>query len=226
MLVRQYGKQESAVKVVYVGTKGLARASVDMQARMRSQLKLSTQVRVFCSVGHLSKAKDRMTLLLALTTLHSQHSLENIVCLIVGDGEEEDDLKRYVRDHDLEKNVLFLPGSTDIGSIFNISEFGVLSSVQEGLPYVLLEAGSLAKPHVATDVGGVSEFVESGVTGLLVPPRNPEAMAIAIRSMIELAEKTKDLGMNALKKWQVQHSYDSFVDSVIKVYEQSMHERK
>ena len=66
-------------------------------------------------------------------------------------------------------------------ALFNIADFMVLSSRREGLPYVLLEAASIGKPHIATDVGGVAEFITDGESGVIVPPGDPEKLADAIR---------------------------------------------
>jgi len=226
MLIRRFHKKPESVSVVYVGLKHQADVSEAEQARMRSQLDIGATDRVICSIGHLSRAKDRSTLLRAVARLNEQNALQRVVCVIVGDGEEEQALKEYVRNRRLEERVRLLPGSTDVATVMKISEFAVLSSVQEGIPYVLLEAAWFAKAHVATDVGGVKEFVEPGVTGILVPPRDPEALATAIRQLIESPDKARELGANARERCLVQHSYDTFLRSVVEVYEKSMQSRR
>jgi len=75
----------------------------------------------------------------------------------VGAGEQREGLIALSKIFELEKCVRFLPASEDVEMIFNLCSFGVLSSIREGMPYVLLEAGSVGKPHVATSVGGVED---------------------------------------------------------------------
>jgi glycosyltransferase involved in cell wall biosynthesis len=100
--------------------------------------------------------------------------------VILGEGELRGHLERQVRDYHLEKHVL-LPGfRTDVlGCIKGVDLF-VMSSVTEGLGTSLLDAMACAKPIVATRTGGIPEVVDDGVTGLLVPPRDHQAMAAAI----------------------------------------------
>jgi glycosyltransferase involved in cell wall biosynthesis len=100
--------------------------------------------------------------------------------VILGEGELRGHLERQVRDYHLEKHVL-LPGfRTDVlGCIKGVDLF-VMSSVTEGLGTSLLDAMACAKPIVATRAGGIPEVVDDGVTGLLVPPRDHQAMAAAI----------------------------------------------
>ena len=71
----------------------------------------------------------------------------------------------------------------------------LLTSISEGLPYTVLEAMATGRPVVATDVGGVGEAV--GDAGLLVPPRNPSAMAAACVQLLANAEERRALGQAA-----------------------------
>ncbi len=72
---------------------------------------------------------------------------------------------------------------SDIAEIWANSHIAVLPSYREGLPKSLLEAAACGRPMVATDVPGCREIVQDGVTGLLVPPRDPEALAAALERL-------------------------------------------
>lgn len=76
-------------------------------------------------------------------------------------------------------------------SVFDVF---VLPSLWEGLPYVLIEAAALGKPVVATDIDGVREVIESGETGILVPPGNPEALADGVIRLLQDKEYALKLG--------------------------------
>jgi glycosyltransferase involved in cell wall biosynthesis len=75
-----------------------------------------------------------------------------------------------------------------------------LSSDYEGVPLSVLEAMAAGKPVIATAVGGVPELVEDGVTGVLVPPRNPEALARGILRLAKDADLRRRMGKAAQER--------------------------
>lgn len=90
-----------------------------------------------------------------------------------------------------------LPNTRAALEVFDIY---VCSSVKEGFPYSILEAMRAGLPIVSTAVGGIPEAIEHGKQGLLVPPKNPEAMAMAIKKLIANPKLAEQLGRNARKK--------------------------
>jgi glycosyltransferase involved in cell wall biosynthesis len=68
------------------------------------------------------------------------------------------------------------------------------STYREGLPKSALEAAAAGKPLVATDIPGCREAVQDGITGFLVPPRNPEALAAALKTLIDSPELRSQMG--------------------------------
>jgi glycosyltransferase involved in cell wall biosynthesis len=108
--------------------------------------------------------------------------------VIFGEGELRETLERHVRELHLEKHVL-LPGfRTDILGCIKGFDLFVMSSVTEGLGTSLLDAMACGKAIVATRAGGIPEVVEDGTNGLLVEPRDHQAMAAAIERLLEDAE--------------------------------------
>jgi glycosyltransferase involved in cell wall biosynthesis len=79
----------------------------------------------------------------------------------------------------------------------SLADVFVLPSLWEGLPLVLIEAGSLGRPMVATDIGGTREIVTDGETGLLVPPADPAALAAAVHRLLADPVLAARLGENA-----------------------------
>jgi glycosyltransferase involved in cell wall biosynthesis len=82
----------------------------------------------------------------------------------------------------------------------------ILSSLIEASPVALLEAMSCARPVVATQVGGIPELVLDGKTGILVPPKNPDALAKATLDLLTHTEKAKDMGLQG-RQW-VKENFD------------------
>ncbi len=221
-LISHFHKPAASVRTVYVGIAPLPKLSPAKVASFRKSLGLPKRAVVFASVGSLTPAKDRMTLVKSIALAKDVLRAHTGVCLVLGEGPEGPALRQFIEHNGLSDIVTILPVKTDVAAVSNLAEFFILSSVQEGLPYVLLEAASLHKTHIATDVGGVSEFVADGKSGILVPPRSPERLAGAIQFLIENPRKRKILGANAGKKFDLQHDFRHFIDKTVEVYEMSL----
>src|SRR3989344_2939763 len=102
----------------------------------------------------------------------------------------------------------------------SLSEFDIYvsSSVKEGFPYSILEAMAAGLPIVSTAVGGIPEAVEHGKQGLLVPPKNPRALAAAIKKLIANPDLARQLGSGAQNKVQ-EFSLDKMLAETEAVYE-------
>ncbi len=139
---------------------------------------------VLTCVARLSPEKEHATLLRAARILVDE-GLEFELRLI-GDGPERGALEALCRDLDLVHRVRFdgwLSGEAVREAIVE-SRAVVLASSSEGLPVVLMEAFALERPVVSTDVGGIRELVEPGLSGWLVAPRSAGALAAAMRAVL------------------------------------------
>lgn len=118
----------------------------------------------------------------------SRHMQEPVMFYIMSDGEERRTFEQFINQHNLQNKVKlagFLPNAKQYLKAFDIF---ILPSVKEGLPYALLEAASAGVPVIGTAVGGVPEIIEDGTNGLLVPPRNSDALARAIKKLMASPE--------------------------------------
>lgn len=108
---------------------------------------------------------------------------------------DENTLKSW---EDLD-NVRFLGHRTDIAALWQTSHIAVLPSYREGLPKSLLEAASCGRPLIATDVPGCRELLKDNKNGLLVPPKDSEALANAVERLANDPQLRAYLGANARK---------------------------
>ncbi|TYP58534.1 glycosyltransferase family 4 protein [Thermosediminibacter litoriperuensis] len=138
------------------------------------------------NISRLIPEKGVDVFLKACAILVERFSGEDIetVFYIAGNGPLERELKDLAKGLGLEGRVNFLGFCWDIYRIVGNSDMLVLSSRSEGLSLSLLEAMAMGKPVIATDVGGNPEIVKHGVTGILVPPDNPRALAEAMEYVI------------------------------------------
>ena len=129
-------------------------------------------------VGRLELEKGHPTLLEAWPTV--LQAVPNAYLLIVGEGSRLDALQAIARDHGIERHVVFTGRRDDIPAVTAAFDVAVLPSYREAQGLTILEAMALSRPVVASNVGGIPEMIQDGVSGLLVPPHDPPALAAAI----------------------------------------------
>jgi glycosyltransferase involved in cell wall biosynthesis len=114
-----------------------------------------------------------------------------------GAGSERERLKRSTVALGLQEEVTFMDFITDVPEFLSSVDLFVLPSLYEGLGVAVLEAMAAGKPVVASAVGGLPELVEDRVTGFLVPPGDPAALAEAISRFISREDLLDDMGRRA-----------------------------
>jgi glycosyltransferase involved in cell wall biosynthesis len=137
---------------------------------------------VIGSVGRIAVEKGYDYLVDALPQLPS------VTCVIVGAGSHGDALRAHAERLGVSERLVLTGWVADSREYLAGFDVFVLPSLTEGFPLTTLEAMQLGVPVVATDVGGVSEQVVDGDTGLLVPPADPSALARAIGRLLDDAE--------------------------------------
>ena len=161
---------------------------------------------VILYVGRLSEKKGVEFLLAAMETEPLRSMKASLV--IIGGGPLEDRLRGLCRDLALGDRVRFLPpcDHATLGAHIAAADVFCLPSVvtsegdQEGRPTVLVEAAACGVPAVASDVGGVRDWVDHGRNGLLVPPRDPQSLAQALAGLLEQPDKIRRMGEAARLK--------------------------
>ncbi len=150
------------------------------------------------TVARLEPQKGLDTLLEAIALLQSD--IENVRCVIVGEGKERERLEVMARALGVADNVLFVGPRRDVPVVLAALDVFVLPSRFEGLSLALLEAMAMGCPVVATAVSGSVEVVRHEETGLLVPPGNALALAEAIKRLLYNPHGARHLG-DAGRRW-------------------------
>lgn len=134
------------------------------------------------NVAALTGHKDHVTLIEAMARLRSQVPEAHLV--IAGEGELRPALEALVRERRLEDRVIFAGFRRDLDQLLPAFSVFCLSSHLEGLGTSVLDAMAFGLPVVATAAGGIPEAVQDGVTGRVVPPREPAALAGALAEVL------------------------------------------
>ena len=139
--------------------------------------------------------------------------------VIAGEGELRPTLEHLIKHLNLEKHVMLAGFRPDVLSVHKAFDIFVMSSITEGLGTSLLDAMACGRPIVATTAGGMPEVVQDGKTGILVPPRNDQAMADAIVKLLKDPGLRERMGAAGLARANAEFSAERMVADTLKVYE-------
>ncbi len=168
--------------------------------------KVKTKTIVFA--GRLVPMKDPLTLINAFKIV--KRKIKNVSLIICGDGELIDECKKASKE-----NVYFLGFVDNIPSILKGADIYVQPSAYDPSPRSLLEAMAMGKPCIATRVGSVEHYLES--CGILVEPRNPEALAEKIIYLLENPEVAKELGKKARERMLREHDLEKNIEKELEI---------
>ncbi|MFH1006398.1 MAG: glycosyltransferase family 4 protein [Candidatus Latescibacterota bacterium] len=194
--------------------------NVSVRAELRKVWGIAEEEIVVGSVGRLVSQKGYRVLLDAVPGIVNQHPRCRFV--LVGAGRERAFLEGRARDLGIASRVHFA-GETDRPTeAISAMDLFVLPSLFEPFGQVLLEAMSLSKAIVATEVGGIPEVVEHGKSALLVPPENPECLAQAICSLLADPDRAATLARAGCARVETHFGLQPMIDRVEACFEKSI----
>ena len=176
------------------------------------------------TVGRMQPVKDQPTLARAFVqALRDRPALgERLRLVMVGDGPMRAQVRSIVSEAGVEA-LCWLPGErNDVAEIMRGLNCFVLPSLAEGISNTILEAMATALPVVATGVGGNAELVTHGVTGLVVPPADPTAMALALQALAVDPAHAASLGVAGRLAVARHFSLQAMVDNYQQVYAEQL----
>ncbi len=139
--------------------------------------------------------------------------------LLAGDGPLRKELEKKCRELGINSSVFFLGSQKDIRPFLYGVDLIVLPSLNEGMGRILLEAQAMGKPVIGTSVGGIPEVIRGEETGLIIPPKDPEALAAAILQLLKDPGRRERMGQRA-KEWVDQRfGVERMVEQAASVYE-------
>ena len=186
----------------------------------RSELRRSLGFRpddiVCISVGRLVPVKGQSDLLNAFATARVQN--HRLKLLLVGDGELREELAKQAELLKIDDAVKFAGWREDVAELLDACDLFVLTSLNEGLGLVLVEAMVKRLPVVATAVGGIREVVEDGNTGRLAPAGDSAAIASAIEALSRDSDSRKSMGQMGYSRAHAYFTIDKTVQQTESLY--------
>lgn len=172
--------------------------------------------KIIMYTGRLTDLKGVQHLLSALNILKKDR--DDWACWIIGDGDKLADLREQSKTMNLDEDVFFFGERGDIPYLLTLADIYVLPSLLENQPLSVIEAQLAGKAIIVSEIGGLPEMVENNITGITIPPSNPEILFESIRMLLDSETLRNRLGSNA-KKWGVSHwSQKKAVKNLIKIY--------
>jgi glycosyltransferase involved in cell wall biosynthesis len=171
-------------------------------------------------IGRLSEQKGHLLLLEAANLLAVQGLEFKLV--LVGDGPLRSDIEKQILQLGLQNHIEITGWASGdrVQQEILASRAMVLPSFAEGLPVVIMEALALNRPVISTYVAGIPELVEPGVCGWLVPPGSVEALAVAMRAVLEAPlEKLEQMGKTGAERVAQQHNVDLEAKKLVALFE-------
>jgi glycosyltransferase involved in cell wall biosynthesis len=181
-------------------------------------LKAEARSHLIATVGRLTEQKGHCYLIDAATTVVSAYPDAHF--LFIGDGESKDELQQQVQQARLSANVHFLGIRDDVPDLLAAVDLFVLPSLWEGLSVALLEAMAAGKPIVATAVSGTVQAMTHGQTGLVVPPRDSQALANAIVQLLSKPAQAQAMGRAAKQHVTINYSAQKQANEHLALYRQ------
>jgi glycosyltransferase involved in cell wall biosynthesis len=217
-LVTELGLSPSRVTCVPTGV-DLARFHPGIEGSLREELGLPPEVALVGMISVLRSWKGHDTFLDAAARL-LQSSNRPLRFVIAGDGPGRDALAARIAREPWKDSVTLLGHRDDVPNLLASLDLLVLpSSAHEGIPQIILQAQAMARPVVATTVGGIPEVVEDSVNGLLVPPQNPEMLAEKIIALLDDPSLRQRLGAAARENVEKYHTLDAMGETLLGLYE-------
>lgn len=167
-------------------------------------------------IARLSDVKGHIFLIEAMATV--KKTFADVKCLIFGEGSMESELKELVLSRGLAATVFFHPVVNRTAEILRALDVFAMPSLSEGLGLSVMEAQACGLPVAASAVGGLCDIIRDQETGVLVPPRDPQALAGAIIKILSDPLKAQAMGRRARAFMEREYSVPRMVDDTACVY--------
>ncbi len=215
-LIERHGKLTQRVVKIYNGVE-LSQYHPDAKyGKLRKEWGIPQNVPFIGAIGRIVWQKGFEYLIQAIPDIVKD--VPDVKFLFVGDGPLKKELEDLAGNLKIKERIIFSGFRSDIKEILSAVDLLVIPSLLEGFPMVTLEAMAMAKPIIATNINGITEQITDGVNGILVPPKDPSALAKAVIRVLNDRDFAWSMGLLAREKVEKEFSVEKMVAETEKVY--------
>lgn len=211
-----YGKKSWVVHNAVVTPQRNNLTNNEIKNKVFAKLAIPDNSKLVVSAGRLSPEKGHKYLVDAIGQISKKR--KNTIFVFCGDGVCKKDLENQAKNLGVYTLCRFPGFQRNVHDFFQLMDLMVLPSLTEGLPNVVLEAFSWAKPVVATKVGGVPELVVDGQNGYLVADQRPDLLAKAIDVCLTSPENMRAMGQKGYERVVLEFSFENQTQKLEKIY--------
>jgi glycosyltransferase involved in cell wall biosynthesis len=193
------------------------------RGQLRRELGLAYESKLVGIVARLVPIKNHRLFFQAAQVV--AEAVPQVRFLVVGDGEQREELEAYAGEMGLEGRILFTGWRRDLSRLYADLDVVALTSINEGTPVSLIEAMAAGVPVVATAVGGVPDVVADGETGYLVEDGDVNGLAEAIIELLRSPEKAREMGMAGRKAVYPKFTSQTLIANVEGLYDELLRQR-
>jgi glycosyltransferase involved in cell wall biosynthesis len=168
----------------------------------------------FGTIAELHKNKGLPYLIEATSEIKD----ENFTVVIIGKGEEKENLEKLINKYELRNKITLFGELSSAAKYLKALDVFLLVSIKEGLPLSILEAGQAKLPIIASGVGGIPEIIDDMSSGIIVRPKNSTEIKEAMRFLLNKPEKRKGFGEKLNNKITKQFDFKNMVKQTRQLY--------
>lgn len=189
------------------------------KSEFRSLYGIDDDTFVFAEVANLEERKGHLVLLMAVEKLMGELKVPKFVVLLEGDGPLREKIASYIGEHELSEYVQMIEVK-QIYSLYNAIDALILPSIHsEDFPNTIIEAMGQGLPVIGTKIAGIPEQIDDHLTGLLIPPRDPDALAKAMKVILADKDFYKFCSGNAKRKFEKNYTAQISVKNYMNLYD-------
>jgi len=214
--VKNIGVDPEKITVIPNGIDTAFYGKIERDENLKENLNIKKSELVIICVANLHINKGHKYLLEAFENVYAENN--NIKLLLVGDGNEKENLLKQIENYSSKNNILFLGKRTDVPQLLKISDIFVLPTLFEGMSNAIMEAMATGLPIITTDIPENRELITSNEVGILIPTQNAIEIQKNISLLLENETLRKSLGGNVRKEINEKFEIGKITREISKFY--------
>ena len=217
----EHNKSISSDKLIYMDNcfnfNEFEKVAIADRDKFKPKLKINENKYVFGFLGRLLKLKGADLMIDAFNDIKDK--APDSLLLIVGDGEERDNLENMVKQYKIEDRVIFAGYQKNVYDYMNTFDCFILPSVREGLPIAVLEAMAMKKPVISTPVAGLRKLIKPNFNGIILKERTKEELSEAMIRLYSDDTLAAHISDNAYKYINDKYNIRSYIKKIQEIYD-------